>query len=82
MPNFVKKCSNLLWFNEDFFIHLPFKQNEDINPTKAIHFGMNPEHKKLAQKELAQLKQQGIIKETKSLKACQAFYVNKRSKQV
>ncbi|KAH9671268.1 hypothetical protein KPL70_017299 [Citrus sinensis] len=26
-----------LWKNEQFFIHLPFKLNEDINPTKASH---------------------------------------------
>ncbi|KAH9752165.1 hypothetical protein KPL71_014591 [Citrus sinensis] len=25
------------WKNEQFFIHLPFKLNEDINPTKASH---------------------------------------------
>ena len=29
-----------LWKNEQFFIHLPFKLNEDINPTKASHPGM------------------------------------------
>ncbi|KAH9657988.1 hypothetical protein KPL70_023307 [Citrus sinensis] len=26
-----------LWKNEQFFIHLPFKLNEDLNPTKASH---------------------------------------------
>ncbi|XP_024039315.1 uncharacterized protein LOC112097956 [Citrus clementina] len=26
-----------LWKNEQFFIHLPFKLNKDINPTKASH---------------------------------------------
>ncbi|KAH9686166.1 hypothetical protein KPL70_014265 [Citrus sinensis] len=26
-----------LWKNEQFFIHLPFKLNEDVNPTKATH---------------------------------------------
>ncbi|KAH9769430.1 hypothetical protein KPL71_011998 [Citrus sinensis] len=26
-----------LWKNEQFFIHLPFKLNEDINPTKVSH---------------------------------------------
>jgi hypothetical protein len=35
------------------FIKLPFKLNEDINPTKASHSGMNLEHKKLAQDECA-----------------------------
>ena len=33
---------SLLWKNEQFFIHLPFKLNEDINPTKASHPGMSP----------------------------------------
>ena len=31
-----------LWKNESFFIKLPFKFNEDINPTKATHPGMSP----------------------------------------
>jgi hypothetical protein len=38
-----------------FFIKLPFKLNEDINPTNTSHLGMNPEHKILTQEECAQL---------------------------
>ena len=34
---FLKKCSHPLWKNPDFFILLPLKKNEDINPTKASH---------------------------------------------
>ncbi|KAH9716901.1 hypothetical protein KPL71_021631 [Citrus sinensis] len=30
-----------LWKNEQFFIHLPFKLNQDINPTKASHLGIS-----------------------------------------
>jgi hypothetical protein len=52
---FLAKCSHPLWQNPQFFIKLPFKLNEDINPTKAIHSGMNPEHKLLAQEECAHL---------------------------
>ena len=37
--------------NQDFFIKLPFKLNEDINPTKAIHPGMTPSDLNLAQAE-------------------------------
>nr|TKR90937.1 hypothetical protein D5086_0000228410 [Populus alba] len=48
---FLAKCSHPLWKNPQFFIKLPFKLNEDINPTKASHSGMNPEHKMLAQEE-------------------------------
>jgi hypothetical protein len=59
-----------------FFI---FKKNEDINPTRASHRGMNPDHYDLAQKELAQLQQEGIIEPTTSQWACEAFYVNKRT---
>ncbi|KAH9680124.1 hypothetical protein KPL71_026424 [Citrus sinensis] len=33
---------NPLWKNKSFFIKLPFKLNEDINPTKATHPGMSP----------------------------------------
>ncbi|KAI4324233.1 hypothetical protein L6164_023787 [Bauhinia variegata] len=31
---------NLLWKNPDLFVNLPFKLNEDINPTKANPLGM------------------------------------------
>ena len=41
---FLLKNPNHLWKNPNFFIHLPFKKNEDVNPTKASHRGMNPEH--------------------------------------
>jgi hypothetical protein len=64
-----------------FFIKLPFKLNEDINPTKASHSGMNPKHKTLAQEECAQLQAQGLIEPTDSQWFCEAFYVNKRSEK-
>ncbi|KAH9780712.1 hypothetical protein KPL71_008183 [Citrus sinensis] len=47
-----------LWKNEQFFIHLPFKLNEDINPTKASHPGMSPSDLLLAKQECSQLLQQ------------------------
>ncbi|XP_028798734.1 uncharacterized protein LOC114754141 [Neltuma alba] len=68
-----------LWKNQEFFIKLPFKKNEDISPTKASHPGMNPEDLKLAKEECAALLKQGLIELTKSNWACQAFYVEKRS---
>ncbi|MED6154190.1 hypothetical protein PIB30_109820, partial [Stylosanthes scabra] len=48
-----------LWKNQEFFIKLPFKKNEDINPTKATHSGMNPDDLKLAKEECAALLAQG-----------------------
>ncbi|KAH9724673.1 Dihydropyrimidine dehydrogenase (NADP(+)) [Citrus sinensis] len=71
-----------LWKNKDFFIKLPFKLNEDINPTKATYPGMTPSNLKLAQQECSQLLQQGLIEPTNSDWACQAFYVEKRSEKV
>ena len=44
------------FFNKEFFIKLPFKKNEHINPTEAIHFGMHPDHPKMAKEELIQLR--------------------------
>jgi hypothetical protein len=79
---FLAKCPHLLWQNPQFFfIKLPFKLNEDINPTKASHSGMNPKHKTLAQEECAQLQAQGLIEPTDSQWFCEAFYVNKRSEK-
>ena len=66
-----------LWKNEQFFIHLPFKLNEDINPTKASHLGMSPSDILLATQECSQLLQQGLIESTDLDWACQAFYIEK-----
>ncbi|PKI69613.1 hypothetical protein CRG98_009968 [Punica granatum] len=52
---FLKKCSHPLWKNEQFFVRLPFKKNDDINPTKTSHSGMNPEHQKLATAKCTEL---------------------------
>nr|GEY94580.1 zinc finger, CCHC-type, viral movement protein [Tanacetum cinerariifolium] len=41
---FLTKHPSPLWLNPSFFVSLPFKQNEDVNPTKASHPGMNPDH--------------------------------------
>ncbi|MED6124324.1 hypothetical protein PIB30_057918 [Stylosanthes scabra] len=49
---------------EEFFIKLPFKKNEDINPTKATHSGMNPDDLKLAKEECVILLAQGLIEPT------------------
>ncbi|KAH9717281.1 transposon Tf2-2 polyprotein [Citrus sinensis] len=68
---------NPLWKNKSFFIKLPFKLNEDINPTKATHPGMSPSDLLLAQQECSQLLAQGLIEPTNSQWACQAFYVEK-----
>ncbi|KAL2534378.1 Uncharacterized protein Adt_07729 [Abeliophyllum distichum] len=38
--DFLSKCTNPLWRNSEFFVSLPFKLNEDANPTKASHTGM------------------------------------------
>ena len=35
------------------FLHLSFKKNEDVNPTKSSQRGMNPEHLALAKQELS-----------------------------
>jgi len=40
-----------LWKNEEFFVQLPFKLNEDINPIKATHPGMTPSDKQAAMEE-------------------------------
>ncbi|KAH9717087.1 hypothetical protein KPL71_021694 [Citrus sinensis] len=73
---------NPLWKNKSFFIKLPFKLNEVINPTKATHPGMSPSDLLLAQQECSQLLAQGLIEPTSSQWACQAFYVEKHSEIV
>ncbi|KAK8480285.1 hypothetical protein V6N11_057055 [Hibiscus sabdariffa] len=54
---FLSKCDHPLWKNSEFFIQMPFKKNEDINPTRASHSGMNPDHQKLAETECNELLQ-------------------------
>ncbi|GKC41110.1 putative zinc finger, CCHC-type containing protein [Tanacetum coccineum] len=55
---------------------------ENVNPTKASHPRINPDHYQLAKEECEQLVSQGIIEPTTSPWVCEAFYVNKRSEQV
>lgn len=62
--DFLKKCSLPLWKNEEFFISLPFKKNEDVNPTKASYPGMSLDHQKMAMQECEELRQQGLIEAT------------------
>ncbi|KAH9680179.1 hypothetical protein KPL71_026455 [Citrus sinensis] len=71
-----------LWINEQFFIHLPFKLNEDVNLTKATHPRMPPSDLTLAKQECTILLRQGLIEPTTSDWACQAFYVEKQSELV
>ncbi|WMV29548.1 hypothetical protein MTR67_022933 [Solanum verrucosum] len=78
---FMKKHDKPLWINEEFFIRLPFKRNENINPTRASHSGMNPEHLLLAKKECEELLEYGLIEPSHSQWSCEAFYVNKRIEQ-
>ncbi|KAH9792678.1 hypothetical protein KPL71_004227 [Citrus sinensis] len=83
--NFVLKITHSLlplWKNEQFFIHLSFKLNKDVNPTKATHPGMPPTDLSLTKQECTQLLQQGLIEPTPSDWACQAFYVEKWSELV
>ena len=49
------KHPQLLWKNEDFFVELPFKLNENINPTKVVHPRMSPSDKAAAFEECQQL---------------------------
>ncbi|KAH9686217.1 hypothetical protein KPL70_014291 [Citrus sinensis] len=58
---------NPLWKNKYFFIKLPFKLNEDINPTKATHPGMSHSDLLLAQQECSQLLAQGSHDEHRQL---------------
>ena len=64
---------NPLWKNPLFFVQLPLKLNEDVNPTKATHPRMDPSDLVLAQQECSQLLAQGLIESTSSQWACQAF---------
>ncbi|KAK8977801.1 hypothetical protein V6N11_000128 [Hibiscus sabdariffa] len=79
--DFLTKCHHPLWKNVDFFVKLPFKKNEDINPTRASHSGMNLDHQRLAEAECKELLQQDLIEPSDSQWSCEAFYVNKRSEQ-
>ncbi|XP_048228318.1 uncharacterized protein LOC125369583 [Ricinus communis] len=71
-----------LWKNPQFYISLPFKLNEDINPTKATHMGMSPTDLALTRSECLTSHKEGLIEPTTSQWACQAFYVEKRSERI
>ncbi|XP_070017294.1 uncharacterized protein [Nicotiana sylvestris] len=80
-PDFMKKGKHPLLKNEEFFIKIPFKKNENINLTKASHSGMNPDHLQLAKKECEELLEFDLTEPSDSQWACEAFYVNKRAEQ-
>lgn len=44
---FLRKKKNLISLNQEFFIRIPFKKNENINPMKESHSGINPKHLQL-----------------------------------
>ena len=71
-----------LWKNKKYFVDLPFRLNEDINPTKATHPGMSPSNLQVARQECQDLLRQGLIELTQSNWACQAFYVEKRAEKL
>ena len=79
----LHQIPNLRWSLKGLsHIHLPLKKNEDVNPTKANHWGMNPKRLALVKQEISTLLSEGLIKPTSSPWACEAFYVNKHAKQV
>lgn len=79
---FLNKCKKLFWKKLGFFITLPFKRYENVNPTKVSYIAMNPKHLDLATKELVKLQSEELVEPTTSQWACQAFYANKRSEQI
>lgn len=53
------------------------KKNEDINPTKASHPSMDPDHCNLALEEVDKLLNEDLIEKTTSPWACEAFMSTK-----
>ena len=49
MPSSFKSAQSHYGLVKIFFIKLPFKKNEYINPTKATHFGMHPDYQQLVE---------------------------------
>ncbi|KAF3618469.1 hypothetical protein T459_27573 [Capsicum annuum] len=76
---FLKKTKHSLWLNQEFFIRLPFKKSENVNPMKASHSSMNPKHLHLAKKECTELLEFGLNEPSDSQWACEEFYVNKHA---
>uniref|UniRef100_M1DQG5 Reverse transcriptase n=1 Tax=Solanum tuberosum TaxID=4113 RepID=M1DQG5_SOLTU len=63
---FMKKHDKPLWLNKEFFTRLPFKRNENINPKRASHSEMNPEHLQLAKKKCDELLEYRLIEPSNS----------------
>ena len=78
-------CSNLpnaFWHRKKHIVSLPCVQyfSEKRIPTKARPIQMNAELLNFCQKEIANLLSKGIIRKSKSLWSCVAFYVRKIAK--
>ena len=67
------------WDREEYMITLP--SVPDDNPTKASHPGMSLADTELCRQEIEDLLAKNLIEPSTSSWGCQAFYVNKHSKQ-
>lgn len=72
---------NAFWDRKEHKISLPYIENFDESkiPTKARPIQMNQELLEYCKKEIKELLDKGLIKESHSSWSCTAFYVNKTS---
>lgn len=83
-----KKISSLYkprpeeWKNNQHFVRLPYRKDYVAHPVRSKAIAMNAEQIQLCKKEINDLLQKGLIRESKSEWSCFGFYVNKRSEIV
>jgi hypothetical protein len=72
---------NAFWHRKKHIVSLPYIKDfsEKKIPTKARSIQMNVEILDFCQKEIAELLAKGIIRKSKSLCSCAAFYVRKNA---
>ena len=77
ISNVCSTIPNAFWTRKKHIVSLPYESNfcEKYIPTKSRAIHMNQEMEKICIKEINDLKSKGLIRDSKSLWSCSAFYV-------
>lgn len=76
------KEPNAFWHRKQHAIELPYKEGYKGKPCKSRAIPMSKEYTDLCEKEIKQLLDRKIIRESNSAWNCYGFYVNKREEQI
>eukprot|EP00253_Pinus_taeda_P016901 PITA_16901 len=78
----LKEEPNAFWHRKQHTIRLPYKEGFARKPCKSRAIPISKEYRDLCQKEIQQLLDKRLIRESNSPWNCYGFYVKKRAEQI